>query len=114
MTERQRQMIEDYIPNPRDESLGFNEYYYLQYTSSGGERVIKVRVHEILPHDDHMEYGVYTKSGRIDVGDPFRGVRKHDLYDNKEDCRNQTHLMWDDWEELRALQEREEANGTLD
>lgn len=106
MTERQRQMIEGYLPRARDKSLEFDEYYYLQYTSSG-ERVIKVHVREILPQKDSIEYGIYNRSGRIG-GDPFRGVRKYDLYDNKEDCKEQTHIAYDDWEELRLLQEMED------
>ena len=109
MTDRERQMIEYYIPHPRDPELEDGEYYYLQYTSSG-ERVIKVVPLDVLPYDDGTEYGIYQKRGtqyrRIDAGydDPLRGVRMHDLYDNRQDCRDQTHMSWDHWEELRRLQ----------
>lgn len=112
MTDRERQMIETYLPHPRDPELEIGTYYYLQYTSSG-ERVIKVWPLDILPTKDGTEYGIYQQRGgqlqRIDAGygDPLRGVHMHDLYDNKQDCRDQTHMCWDRWEELRKLQEAE-------
>lgn len=108
MTDREQQMIEAYIPSPRDETLGFGEYYYLQTTSTG-DRVIRVTVHDILPHEDGTEYGIYQGHRRIDAGydDWSRGVRMHDLYDNREDCKNFTHMMYDGWEHLRELQRRE-------
>lgn len=110
MDERTKQMIKIYIPNPRDETLGFNEYYYRQYTNAG-DRVIKVVIQEILPHEDTMEYGIYQERGhrlvRIDNGwgSPFRGVTMGYLYDNKEDCRHGTHDVNDRWEALRKAQE---------
>lgn len=48
MDGRTKRMIDTYIPHPRDETLGPNEYYYRQYTNAG-DRVIKVVVREILP-----------------------------------------------------------------
>lgn len=30
------------------------------------------------------------------------------LYDNYQDCKDQTHYMYDRWEMLRELQQREE------
>lgn len=112
--ERTRRMIEEYLPSPPDRSLGFMEYYYRQCTM-GGERVIRVTVKNIFPseQDDGLEYDIYQKKGsdyvRIDSGwnNPFRGVRMSDLYDNKEDCRNQTHPWADNWEELRQMQQEE-------
>lgn len=114
MTERQKQLIEGYIPNPRDRSLENGEYYLLYY-GRGGERIRKVYIREILPHSEGYsswnEYGVYDSktNARIDSGwnSPFRGHKMADLYDNKEDCKNQTHVMYDGWEELRKIQERE-------
>lgn len=38
----------------------------------------------------------------------MRGVRMGDLYDNKQDCKDQTHGAMHEWEALRKLQ-REEA-----
>ena len=112
MHERTRMMIEAYIPSPPDPTLGFNEYYYLQSTW-GGDRVIRVHVSDIYPYRDGTEYGIYQSRGgrdvRIDVGygDPFRGARMCDLYDNKQDCRDRTHSMYDGWQSLRAAQEKE-------
>lgn len=100
-----KELIETCIPSPRDETLGFDEYYYLQ-TTSAGERVIRVEIRDILPLHDGTEYGIYQGGRRIDAGygTPFRGVKMHDLYDNKDDCRNQTHYWCDEWERLRLLQ----------
>lgn len=109
--ERTRKMIESYLPNPPDPSLGFGEYYYLQ--EGMASRVIKVYALDILPCRDGDEYGIYKKHGnnlvRVDAGygDPLRGVRKSALYDNKEDCRNREHSMYDGWEYLREIQREE-------
>lgn len=111
--ERTQQMIEYYLPNPPDPELADDEYYYLQYTKSGSQ-AIRVFALDILPCKDGVEYGIYRKHGsqlqRIDTGygDPNRGCRKHDLYDNRQDCIDQTHMMADDWEELRAIQKEAE------
>lgn len=109
MTDRERQMIEEYLPNPPDPTLGDGEYYYLQ-----NERVIRVYPLDILPNKDGGTcYGIYTKRGgrlvRVDdgYGDPFHGVYFYDLYDNKEDCRNRTHWFCEEWERLRELQQKE-------
>lgn len=114
LTERQKRMIESYLPSPRDQSLEEGEYYVLYYGRSR-EYVRKVRIANIFPITEgwssYTEYDVYdVKSGaRVDSGwgSRFRGFRMHALYDNKEDCRNQTHIMYDDWEQLRKLQEAE-------
>lgn len=110
LDERTRQMIEAYIPSPRDPDLEDGEYYYLQSTAKG-EQVIRVYALDILPHQNGDEYGIYQQRGchmvRIDAGygDPTRGVRKCHLYDNKQDCRDQTHIAMDDWERLRRAEE---------
>jgi len=107
MTDRQRQLISYYLPHPRDPKLGFNEYYVRDVA----DRIRKVEVREILPYDNETTYGVYEVSSgrRIDAGysSPWVGFRKYALYDNKEDCRDQSHLLYDGWEELRELQEKE-------
>ena len=111
--ERTQMMIDGYLPNPPDPELGFNEFYWLQYTMDGKSRVLKVQAMDVFPLKDGTEYGIYRLKGnhlvRIDAGygDPYRGVRKHDLYDNKQDCRNQTHMCCDDWEHLREIQRKE-------
>lgn len=97
-----RELAAVYLPHERDPELEPLEYYYLQPTMRG-ERVIKVEVREVLPTKDGTEYGIYQSGRRIDVGygDGLRGVRMAALYDNKRDCKNQTHLMFDGWEALR-------------
>jgi len=112
MDERTRLMIETHIPGEPDASLGMDEYYYLQCTR-GGERVIRVQLMDILCQHDCTEYGVYQRHGggwvRVDAGygTPDRGVRMHDLYDNRDDCRAQTHMTCDNWKTLRAAQRAE-------
>ena len=110
MTDRERQMIEAYLPNPPDPTLEQGEYYFCQSTA-GGERVIRVFALDILPLKNGTEYGIYQKRGsrlvRIDVGDPGRGVTMANLYDNYQDCKDGTHYMNDRWEQLRELQRRE-------
>ena len=116
MTDRERQMIAEYIPNPPDPTLGFEEFYYRQSTMKG-DQVIKVQVRSIFPGEVHgeMEYEIYQVWGNglrwVDVGwgDPNRGCFRHDLYDNKEDCKNQTHYWYNNWEYLRELQQKEMA-----
>ncbi len=112
--ERVRRRIEEYLPNPPDPELGFSEYYYLQSTMKG-EQVIKVQVAAIFPGEIHQpdEYEIYQIRSDglrwVDVGwgDRFRGAYKSQLYDNKEDCRNQTHLWEENWERLRTIQQEE-------
>ena len=110
MTEREKQMIEAYIPSPPDPTLRDQEYYFKQ-----NGRVIRVFALDVLPLHDGTEYGLYQERGTglrwVDgygLGDRMRGARRHDLYDNKEDCRNDTHMVYDDWEYLREAQKREE------
>ncbi len=112
MTDKERQLIEEYLPGEPDPSLQEGEYYYLQSTS-GGDRVIRVFPLDILPHRDGVEYGIYQqKGGRLvwvdsGWGDRSRGVHFYDLYDNKEDCKNRTHYFLDEWEALRRKQREE-------
>ena len=112
MTDRVKQLIEYYIPGEPDQSLDVNEYFYLQYTM-GQARVIRVFALDVFPLHDGIEYGIYQQKGtrlvRIDAGygSPFRGVRMCDLYDNREDCKNQTHMCEHNWERLREIQRLE-------
>ena len=107
MTDREKQMIEAYIPSPRDPDLAFDEYY----VCDKADRVRKVRIVSFLPYGDEMTYGVVeTSTGRkVDAGydSCFVGFRNSQLYDNKDDCRHQTHLLYAGWEYLRKLQETE-------
>ena len=107
MTEREKQLIEAYIPSPKDTSLGVFEYY--AQDSSG--RVQKVEIVDILPYRETTYYGIVQVNTRKHI----KGWREYeafamgDLYDNKEDCKNDTHLGYDYWENLRKIQEREAA-----
>jgi len=107
MTDRQRQLIKGYLPHHRDPELEWDQYYVLDTA----DRVRKVEIREILPHDPYIEYGVYEVSTgrRVDPGwgSEWRGFRMGHLYDNKEDCRHREHDMYDDWEHLRKIQEEE-------
>lgn len=108
MTERQKQMIEAYLPNPRDPELPEGDYYILDNV----DRVQQVFISEIYPDmkNDTTTFGVVLSKSRK----RYRGglgydgsVHMHELYDNKEDCRDRTHILYDDWERLRTLQERD-------
>lgn len=107
MTDRQKQMIDAYLPSPPDPTLDFDEYYVLDKAG----RVRKVRMRDILLHGDDTTYGVVEVSTgrRIDAGwdSEYIGFRMSALYDNKQDCRDQTHMMYDGWEYLRRLQREE-------
>lgn len=109
MTDRERKMIDWYIPHPRDPALEEGQYYFNQ-----GSRIIKVFPLDVLPHDSGDEYGCYQRRGGqlcwVDTagyGQPWRGCHKADLYDNKLDCQHRTHAVNDKWEDLRRIQ----ANG---
>lgn len=107
MTDRERQLIEAYLPNPPDPELGFMDYY----VRDTADRVRKVHVSDFFPHEETMEYDVYEISTgkRIDSGwaDRWRGFHRGQLYDNREDCRNHEHDWYDGWEELRRIQRKE-------
>lgn len=112
MTDRQRQMIAAYIPGEPDPELDFAEYYM----EDGAGRVIRVRASRIAYDDDreirqvitvgkrpHFVYGSRGECGR-NPGWYFMRA----LYDNRQDCRDDTHWMYDEWERLRALQREED------
>ena len=107
MTDRQKQLIAAYLPNPRDPDLGEDEYY----VEDTAGKVRKVMIREILPHGDYTTYGCYEVSTgrRIDAGwgSVWVGFYMHNLYDNKQDCRDHAHAFYDDWEELRRIQMKE-------
>ena len=112
MDDRTKAMIEWYLPNPPDETLEEEEYYFMQDTAAG-ERIIRVFAMDVLPMHDGTEYGIYQQRGgvlrRIDAGygTDMRGVRMSRLYDNKQDCKNSTHYAFDDWPDLRQIQKKE-------
>ena len=111
MTDRQKQLIEGYLPTPPDPELEQGEYYVLDMR----DRPTKVRIVNIAPHDDETIYQVVTPAGRL-VHGPYETADglfgggwyyKSSLYDNKQDCKDSVHSWFHDWEELRALQKKE-------
>ena len=108
MTEREKAMIEAYLPNPRDPELGDDEYYVLDTAG----KVRRVYVSSICPCGEYdTTYGCneVSTNRRIDAGwgSWYTGFKRSNMYDNKIDCRNQTHFMYDNWEKLRELQAKE-------
>lgn len=105
MTDRIKQMIEWYIPNPRDESLDRGEYYYKREDG----KIFKVWISEICP----TEYGIgyrcrYSHNCKlVHAFGEYGTIPMRQLYDNKKDCADCSHLMFDNWEELRELQNGE-------
>lgn len=104
MTDRERKMIEAYIPSPKDETLSFGEYYILD----DHDRVQKVYIQDIMPGmiDESTKYGVkFCSTGkRYNGWKGYGNTDMSELYDNKEDCRNMTHCMYGDWEKLRWME----------
>ena len=100
-------MIEAYIPSPPDPTLDFGEYYILD----DNDKIQRVYICDIYP--DHIEgtlYGVrYSKTSKRYGGDGYGRTHMWNLYDNKEDCRAQTHACYDGWERLRELQKEKET-----
>lgn len=109
MTDREKQLIEAYIPSPRDPELEMFEYY----AKDTADRIHKVRITNIYDFQDKSYFAVCeVNSGKrvvCEYGDPyFKGFRMQYLYDNKDDCRNNTHFGYDEWEKLREIQMEEE------
>lgn len=106
--ERTRKKIEAYIPSPRDTSLRpWCDYYVNQ---NGRVRLGHVR--GIFMADDGEDLlELVDDRGRRIIGPwEFDSFRRTELYDNKEDCRNQTHGVCDYWERLREIQEKGESD----
>lgn len=103
--EQTRKKIEAYIPSPRDESLKFGDYYVNQ---NGRVRLGHVRGMFMADDGEDLLELVDDRGRRIIGPWEFDSFRRTELYDNREDCRNQTHGAFYDWEALRAVQEGEE------
>lgn len=115
MTDRQKQMIEAYIPGDPDPELDFAEYYM----TDAADRVIRVRASSIAYSDDDREIRqVFTVGkrphpvfgGRGECGRNPGWYYLRALYDNNQDCRDDTHWMYDEWERLREIQQKEARN----
>jgi hypothetical protein len=112
MTDRQRQMIEFYLPNPRDPELEPMEYYVEDMRG----RAVKVHIQDIAANRDGVAiHQVRTDSGRLVHGpwetepDLIGGgwYTMANMYDNRLDCINSEHSMCNEWEQLRELQLKE-------
>jgi hypothetical protein len=105
MTDRQRQKIESYLPHSRDESLEPFEYYYQRDDG----KIFKVYISEICPLENGTGYRCrYSHNGNlVHTFGEYSTIRKRQLYDNKKDCADCSHLMFDNWEQLRELQNGE-------
>lgn len=104
MTDRERQLIEAYLPHPRDPELPEGEYYVLDRAN----RVQRVYVTDIYPHfEGEDELVVVQADTRKTVTGwmEFGGFPMSDLYDNREDCRARAHVAYAYWEQLRKLEE---------
>lgn len=103
MTDREKMMIDAYIPSPRDPALDVCEYY----AQDANGRIHKVYIRDIFPENDCTLYGVrYSGSDRAFTGGygEYGKMHMYELYDNKDDCRDRTHMFFDGWEYLRRLQ----------
>ena len=101
--EATRKKIETYIPSSRDTALRPYCDYYVNVNS----RVKLGHVRGIFMSDDGEDLlELVDDRGRRIIGLwEFDSFRRNELYDNKEDCRNQTHGAFCDWEQLREMQE---------
>lgn len=108
MTEREKELIEAYIPNKRDESLEEDEYYVLTVNDTIQKGVVRDLAFNARGED---LFRLRNNRGIVHswASDNMGFVTKRHLYDNKQDCKDQSHFAYDDWEELRKIQI--ESNG---
>lgn len=106
MTENEKNLIETYIPHKRDESLQEDEYYVL--TANGTVQKGIVRDVAFNARGEDL-FRLWNGRGVVHcwASDNMGYVTKRHLYDNKQDCKDNTHFAYDDWERLRALQSQE-------
>lgn len=103
--EHAKRMIRGYLPHRRDESLGFDEYFWEDYSG----KIQKVVIQDIFPYEDGTEFGLrYAGTGkRVHTSDdPFHGVQMSQLYDNRIDCKDRTHICYSGWEHLRIMADK--------
>jgi len=106
MTDKERRMIETYIPSPKDETLEDEEYYVMDAWG----RIQRGFAWDMAQNRYGEEMRIIrNKRGIIqtELSDSWGFVNMSYLYDNKEDCRNGTHNLNADWPILREMQERE-------
>lgn len=94
--------IASWLPSPRDPSLPECEYYCEDQYG----KIQRGWITDIVPAaNDVTYYRLVNKRGQIHssygTGYCEGWFEFSMLYDNKEDCRNHTHLWFDGWEEYR-------------
>lgn len=108
MTDYEKKLIEAYIPSPRDKTLQDDEFYVMDCH----DRVVKGSGYDLAFDlaDGTEKIRLINGRGVIHsaMGDELDFVRINHLYDNKEDCKNQTHFAYPEWQKLRELQEDEQ------
>lgn len=100
----------EYIPSKPDKTLDDMEYYVMDDYC----RVFRVRVTDIYftgqGINQRETFAVCTPSGRsvrTSMNDEFfGGYTISDMYDNRKDCKNQTHCGERNWEALREEQQK--------
>ena len=108
MTDMQKQLFDSYIPTPRDKSLGDFEYFVEDMNG----RIQRVEITDILPRTDADTIYLVVQANtrkRVKGWQQYDGFTMGYLYDNKQDCKDNTHNCYSDWERLRELQETEEV-----
>lgn len=107
MKERENQLIEAYIPHKRDETLDEDEYYVLTANDTVQKGVLRDIAFNSRGEDI---FRLWNGRGIVHcwASDAMGFVTKRHLYDNKQDCKDQTHFAYDGWEELRNYQKEEQ------
>lgn len=103
MTEIEKELIETYIPHKRDKNLEEYEYYILTANDTVQKGVVRDIAFNARGEDLFCLWngrGVVRSWASNNMG----YVTKRHLYDNKQDCKDQTHFAYDDWEKLRELE----------
>lgn len=99
---KRRELAEKYIPSPRDETLDEDEYYVLSVNGV----VQKGWISDIAADRYGNElYRLRNSKGIVRSwdSDSLGYTQKMNLYDNKKDCKAETHYCYNDWEELRNV-----------
>lgn len=95
-----KELAKIYTPSPRDNSLDDDEYYVL----SENNTIQKGRITDIaFGLHERMKYRLFNGRGIVKcwASDELGYISKSHMYDNKKDCKNETHFAYEDWEELR-------------
>lgn len=88
-----------YIPSPRDKSLNEDEYYVL----TENDTIQKGWITDIaFGIRGNMKYRLFNGRGvvRSWASDELGYTGKAHMYDNKTDCKNETHFAYEGWEDL--------------